>query len=231
VIRTVGPDGLTLSLTEGGTVRAPPGQSIPGARDLVFQEAVRVQTVEYRHRVVDRGIPKVLAGELYLVGVRGTRAILQRDTERAMPPIHSPTALLERRLAAIPIVSVGPGIWEVAAEDVRVAMQSGEAIIAHALQESRLQLSPNVGIGLEVRTPLADVRLDRRGFVITSPNLARRAGLEIGDRILRVNDVPIDGFGALVQAYRRIKSDPSIRVVQLLVERDKMPLSLTYRVR
>jgi len=110
-------------------------------------------------------------------------------------------------------------------------MESGEAIILDALPRSRIDISREFGVGLEVKTPIVEARLDRRGFVITTPNLAARAGLRVGDRILRVNDVTIDGYGALIQVYRSIKANPTISTVVLLIERDDKPLSLTYRIR
>lgn len=82
-----------------------------------------------------------------------------------------------------------------------------------------------------MKTPLVEARLDRRGFVITTPNLAARAGLQVGDRILMVNGSPIDGFGALVRVYRSIKANPTIRRVDLLIERGDKPVSFAYRIR
>jgi hypothetical protein len=228
VIRAVGQDGLTVTPLGGRqAVRVRPGQSLPGAPGLVFRQAVLVKAVEYRHRPVERRGRKTLNGELYLVGVTGGRAILQRDVD----PPPSPTEVMENRLAAVRIVEAGPRTWEVSAGDVQVAMESGEAIIADAVSNSRLDLSGEGGIGLEIKTPLADVRLDGRGFLITSPNLARRAGLQMGDRILQVDGVPIDGLARLVQVYRSLRRDVSRRVIQVTIERGQQPLTLTYRVR
>lgn len=227
VVRTIAPVDLTL-LSEGGrVVRALPGRPIPGARDLVLQETVLVKTLGYRQRVVARGGRKLLGGDQYLMEVRGTRAILQRDVE----PSPSPQELLQQRLAAIQFVENGPRVWQVSARDVLNAMESGEAILTDALKNSRIDLSRDWGVGLEVKTPLAEARLDSRGVVITSPNLAARAGLQVGDRILMVNGTPIGGYTALVRVYRNIKSNPSIRMVDLLIERDEKPLTLTYQIR
>jgi membrane-associated protease RseP (regulator of RpoE activity) len=228
VVRAVRPVDLSIVLSQGGReVRVLPGRPIPGARGLIVRDVVLVTTLEYRHRLVDRGSRKTLGGDLYLIGLRGTRAILQRDVDPPSPP----TAPMEQRLAAIQIVQVAPRVWEVNARDIQTAMDSGEALINRALNESRMDISRTYEIGVELKTPLADVRVDRRGFVVTSPNLASRAGLEVGDRILGVNGMPIDGLGALVRAYRGIKNDPSIRTVHLTIERHEQPLTLTYQAR
>lgn len=228
VIRNVGPEGLSVTLTEGGrTVRVAPGRPVTGAGNPVYRQAVLIKALEYRHRPVERGGRKILNGELYLVALRGGRAVLQRDIDA--PP--SPLQIMQDRLAAIRIVEAGPQTWEVSAKDVQTAMESGEAIVTDALQKSRIDLSREHGVGLVVKTPMVEARLDTRGFVITDPLLASRAGLLVGDRILQVNDVPIDGIGSLLRAYRAVKDNPTIRTVDVLIERNERPLSLAYRVR
>jgi hypothetical protein len=227
MVQAVGPDGLGLRSTDGKLVRVLPGLPIPGAPDLLFRRAVLVKTLEYRHRVAERNAPKTLGGELYLIELHGSRGILQRDVD---PPL-SPTEAMAQRLAAIQPIQVMPHVWEVDARDIRAAMDSGEAIVSHALSQSRVDLSSSGGIGLEVKTPIADVRVDQRGFLITSPNLAERAGLQVGDRILGVNGMPIDGLVTLIQAYRAVKGDSSTRAITLTIERNDQPLTLTYRIR
>ncbi len=227
LVEDIGPNGLTLSRGERGRkANLVPGQALPGAKDLVFREAVLVKTQEFRHRLVGPGGRKILDGEEYLVEIRGTRAILQRDVE-----FSSPTALQEARLAAIKIAQVGPHTWEVSAKDIRTAMGSGEAILNSALADSHIDFTRDLGVGLEVKTPIADVRIDNTGFQITNPNLASRAGLQVGDRILQVNDTPINGYASLVEAYGQIKSNASIQTVNLNIERDGQPLTFTYRIR
>ncbi len=240
IVQSILPDVLTMTRTEKGSgFCVAPGHRLPDAGDLIFRGATLVKTQEFRRRVVGPGGKRILDGELYLVEVRGMRAILQRDVElpstmaQPTPATQrpSPTALMEQRLAAIRIVQAGPRKWEVNAKDIRTAMESGEAIVNHALAESRIDISRDRGVGLELKTPLADVRVDNKGFEITSPNLARRVGLQVGDRILEVNDTPIDGLGSLVRAYHKIRSESSIQTVNLRIERDAQPLSFTYRIR
>ncbi len=61
--------------------------------------------------------------------------------------------------------------------------------------------------------------------------LAARAGLLVGDRIVAVNGMSIDGYTSLVQAYIGVRSSPSVRAVELVVERNQKQVALTYRVR
>ncbi len=227
-VRIVGPDTISVTRAEGGrAVRLTGGQLLPGVPELMFRETALVTTLEYRHRIIESVGERTLNGDFYLVEVRGTRAILQRDVK----PPPSPTEIMQERLAKIPIVETAPRVWEVRSQDVQIAVNSGEAIVAHGLRNSQLDLFGQGGLGLDVKTPLADVRVDGRGLLVTSPNLAHRAGLQVGDRILQVDDVPIDGVSALFQAYRRIKSNPVVTTIQVIIERGQQPLTLTYRVR
>ncbi len=240
IVQSILPDLLTMTRTEKGSgFCVASGHRLPVAGEFVFRGAILVNTQEFRHRVVGPGGKRILDGEQYLIEVRGTRAILQRDVELPSTMAQSttatqrpsPTALMEQRLAAIKIVRAGPRKWEVNAKDIRAAMESGEAIVNRALAESRVDISRDRGVGLELKTPLADVRVDNTGFQITSPNLASRVGFEVGDRILQVNDTPIDGLGALVRVYQKIRSESSVQTVSLRIERDAQPLTFTYRIR
>jgi hypothetical protein len=228
VVRGIDSTGMTVSLSGAGrTAHVIRGEAIPGAPGLIFRGAVQVRSIEYRKRVIARDEKKHREGELYLVAVRGTRAIVQRDNESPV----SPTRAQEQQLAALPLRQTGPHSWEVAAKDVKVAIESGEAIAVQSLRDGQVGLSLGSGVGVEVKSPLADVRADSRGFVVTSPNLASRAGLELGDRIVEVNGTPIDGVGSLVRAYLQVKNSPSFGTVRVTVERKDLPVTLTYRIR
>jgi hypothetical protein len=222
----VSPVDLVVSPGRGETFRVFPGRLLPQAHGLTLRDVVPVRHIEYRRRVVPRGAPKILSGELYLVRVQGDRAVLQRDVDAA-----SPTLASEQRLAAIPLTPVAPRTLEIRAADLKSAVESSEDILKHAVRDAALDVSPERGVGVEVKTPIADVRLDRRGFLVTSPNMASRAGLEVGDRILAVNAMPIEGAGDLIRMYRHLKHDPAVTRVDLTIERQNTPQTLTYRVR
>ncbi len=208
-------------------VRVLPGRTLPGAPAVRLQDLVRVTAVEFRQRVLPRDARKTLQGEQYFVGLVGTRAILQRDVD----PPPSPLELLARRLEAVRVAQVAPGTWEVNAGQLFETVRTGESVIWDTLRTSGVELSSGGGIGLEVKTPVVDAKVDRRGFVIASPKLAERAGLRMRDRILSVNDIPIDGFSTLVQVYQQLRTSPDVRTVRVVVERDAAPLTLTYRLR
>lgn len=227
-VRAVSP--VHLDVRPMGTdrdVRVFPGRSFPGAPALRLQDLVRVSAVEYRQRVLPREAQKRLRGELYLVGLRESRAILQRDVD----PPPGPLELLARRLEAVRVTEVAPNTWEVNAGQLFESVRAGESVIWDTLRTSGLDLSVGGGIGLDIKTPVVDAKVDRKGFVVADPKLAERAGLRMRDRIVSVNDIPIDGFSTLFRVYQQIRTSPDVRTVRVVVERRTASLTLTYRLR
>jgi hypothetical protein len=210
-----------------GVHRVFPGRAVPGAPALRVCELVAVTGLEYRQRTIPRGARKTLDGEYCLAELAGSRGILQHDVD----PPPSPLEMLARRLAAVRVAEVAPGTWEINADRLFETVRADEPVVWEALRSSGVGLSPGGGIGVEVTTPVMDARVDRQGFVIASPKLAERAGLRVQDRILSVNGIPIDRLGTLVTLYRQIRTSPDLKSVQVVVERDKTPLTLTCRHR
>ncbi len=73
--------------------------------------------------------------------------------------------------------------------------------------------------------------LDRRGFLIGYGKLARRAGLEVGDRVLFVNGQPVNSIGGLVRIYRQLRSESALSEVKVVINRNNQLQTLTYRIR
>ena len=61
--------------------------------------------------------------------------------------------------------------------------------------------------------------------------LARRTGLEVGDRILSVNDQPVNSAGSLVLLYRQLSSDAGVSELNVLIRRGSEQRIITYRIR
>ena len=80
-------------------------------------------------------------------------------------------------------------------------------------------------------TSLGSGTLDRRGFKIEYAKLARRTGLEVGDRILFVNDQPVASAGGLFRIFRSLKADSALSEVKVVINRNNQMRTLTYRIR
>jgi S1-C subfamily serine protease len=103
--------------------------------------------------------------------------------------------------------------------------------LAEAWPTVRPLVSLRDGVTLQVQSPIADGMLGPRGFRVTSPNLAERAGIEVGDVILSVNGQAINGFVDLYRLYQKVKRDGTLSLIELKLERQGMPITNTYRIR
>lgn len=86
---------------------------------------------------------------------------------------------------------------------------------------------------LLAETALQPVTEDGRvtGFALTkvpSPSLLSDAGLEAGDVLVQVNDVPIDSLATLMSLYNRLQNETQLRATVL---RNGQPVTLTLNLR
>lgn len=70
-------------------------------------------------------------------------------------------------------------------------------------------LVPLPTLQFRVASKAVDGLLSRRGFTVTHPREARRAGLQVGDVILKVNGEPVNGAADVYKLYRRARRDHS----------------------
>jgi hypothetical protein len=227
IIQTVTPGSLTIRLSrDGKEVPGFLGRPLPGAPDLTVDDVVAVSNIEYRYRQLPPDTAPLLNGELYFAGMEEECAILKRDVDPAKLAREA-----QQHLATIPIVEVASHTWEIRAEDLQSGLGASGVVVNRAFQTGQLGLGIGSGLGVEFKTPLADVQLDRKGFLITNPSLAARAGLQVGDRVVAVNESPISGISDALRVYQQIKNTPAIREVRLSLERNAQPITLTYRIR
>jgi S1-C subfamily serine protease len=82
-----------------------------------------------------------------------------------------------------------------------------------------------------ITSAASDGVLGRQGFTVWAPKLAARAGIEVGDTILSVNGIPVDGFPSLYRIYQQVRRTPALATVQVELERGGSRVTKTYRVR
>jgi membrane-associated protease RseP (regulator of RpoE activity) len=202
---------------------------------------VLVDAVHYRYRAVER----IAHLDPVLVGLEGARALVEVEVARpAGPAAEIPATGTDRSgtgpapprrptldatfLAQVPIQESAPDRYEVRAADV-------EAVLAHA---GRV-LAPGVvpmysvagGVEYRITSAASDGVLGRQGFTVTAPKLAERAGIELGDTILSVNGVPVDGFVSFFRIYQQVRHTPALATVQVELDRGGTRLTKTYRLR
>jgi hypothetical protein len=219
---------------------------------LVYAGSLVLDTLRFQVR---HGVASAAPGTDYsVIEILGRQAILQRDalpTEgqyavaavplrpagRPLEPLGGTgssavrAATLASLMNAAPIREVAPGTWEVPAHEAQELSSHAGALFSEALASATPHFTPWYGLALTVDTSLGGGTLDRRGFLINSLRLAQRAGLEMGDRILFVNDEPVSSLGGLYRMYKKLRSDTGASEVRVVVNRANQLRTLTYRIR
>lgn len=226
-------------------VRVGVGQMLPGATRRQLAQTTILDGVDYCYVSVKGSVdpePRVLQ-------IRTRRAAVVVDTPTTQPtvaaaPVNGAPRAQAREyalqtqqrldatiLGKVRVNGVGRDTYDVSAADLRMAMNHGEQVLMEAWSTVRPMLSLDQGINFQIKSPVADGVLGPRGFRVTSPNLAERAGLEMGDVVLAVNQQPITGFGDIFRLYRKVKADQSLSAVEVKLERQGQLMTKTYRIR
>jgi hypothetical protein len=221
------------------------GQPIPRLADRWITRIALLRGIDYAYVATVRSID----AEPRLLEIRGNRALLEVDSSPPSPPMAAASPResgavgavsripnLSRKLDAtvlgrVRVRETGPHAYEVSAGDLREALDQGGQVLADAWPTLRPMLSLQNGVGLQVRSPVADGILGPQGFQVTSPNLAERAGIEVGDVILSVNGQAVNSFGDLYTLYQQVQRDPHLSSVQVTLARHGVQMTNTYRIR
>lgn len=223
------------------------GESVPGFPDRRFTRAASLTGVDYRY--VETLAP--LDPEARLLSIHGDRAVLEVDIRPpqsivAVSPRHRNSQSLSggpstvqsssqqpdlAPLERVQVAETAPNTYEVNGAELRDALDHGGRLLAQEWPRIQPLLSIRDGIGLQVKSPVADGILTPRGFQVTNPNLAGRAGIEVGDVILAINGQAVNSFGDLYNLYREAVRNPRLSDVEVRLERQGMPVIKTYRIR
>jgi hypothetical protein len=216
------------------------GSAIPGYPALTFIRTVLLEAVEYRYKVVDRIVHK----DPILVALEGSKAVLEVEAPRPtmavesltprtpVPPDRPARATLDAgTLEQVRVREVGPDLYEVPTADVRPVLENVGRVLVGFAPSVLPTLSRKDGLQYQITSAASDGILTPRGFVVTSPKMAARAGIEQGDRILSVNGIPVDSLGSLYGIYRHVQRDPDLSAVRVDLERRGSHLTKTYRIR
>ena len=230
------------------------GNNIPTSKRLVFLGSVLLEKLRFQVRY-GSSKPNPTVG-YSVIEIASRQATLQRDalpgesqfataghtapqssqaqariSDRSGSARRTQDAALANLVNTISIREVGPNTWEVSARDAKDASSTLGQALFEALSSARPSLTPWYGLALTVDTSAGAGTLDRRGFLVQDPKLASRMGLEMGDRILFVNQQPVNSVGGLYRIYTQLRSDSGVSEVKVLVNRENAVQTLTYRLR
>ena len=240
-------DATVMVLRDGPRGRrqsVPTGKPIPDFGGLLFTGTVMLDQLHYRYKAVER----VVRADPVLVSIDGSRAILEVEvphsraqatvapSEVTAPspsyPTPSPRAALDSGLLGrVRVKEASPGIYDVNAGDMRSVLDNAGRVLADLSPMVLPIMSIKTGLQYRISSAASDGVISRKGFTVTVPKLAERAGIEVGDTILSVNGRPVNGLASLYTIYRDISRDPVLATVQMELERQGTRLIKTYRIR
>jgi hypothetical protein len=224
-----------LQVVEPGTGRAtwvPVGRTIPGTLAWTLLSTPEIALIEYRYVWA----AKSPDAEPRLVDVQDGRATV--DVEIPGAPLPQPAAPLaqsalrrldERLLSKLRLRPTQENTYEMSPADFRAALEEAGEV----LSERWPSLSPTFsgGLGIRIDSAVCSGVMDAAGFKVTSPKLAERAGIELGDVIVAVNGAKVNSFGDVFNIYQQVRRNGRIADVQVDLVRRGQPVTKTYRIR
>ena len=221
-----------------------PGAPLPGFPGWTFAGAALVDTVHYRYRRVER----VVHLDPVLVSLEGARAIVEVEVVRSPAPASGVPAtgpagsvagpgppgrptLDATLLGQVHVRETGPDRYDVRAAEVQAVLDNAGRVLAELAPGVVPTYSTAGGVEYRLTSAGSDGVLGRQGFTVWAPKLAARAGIEVGDTILSVNGVPVDGFASLFRIYQQVRRTPALATVQVDLDRGGTRLTKTYRLR
>jgi membrane-associated protease RseP (regulator of RpoE activity) len=217
------------------------GSAIPGLSGYVLVETVTVARIEYQYRTVQQ----VSQAEPVLAALRGETAVLDVQVPvrvavapppppapvPAPVPLQTQTRLDGTVLERVRMRQVAPEQYEVPRGDMHSVLASAATVLAELQPFVVPRFSLAAGVEYKITSEATDGQLSAQGFTVYDPKLARRAGIEIGDRILEVNGRPVDGLGSLYRIYNELRANPTLERVDVALERTGKLITKTLRVR
>lgn len=221
------------------------GDVVPGRPGWRVSATRVLRTVEYRYLPTGRSLDV----EPRVVDLRADHAALDVDvpetpagspaggpggpgtTQRPLRSDEADKKFERTLLGRIRVTPTGDDSYEISAADLNAALERGVQLVAEAWPRVRPYVWSRPGVSLHVESPVADGMLGPRGFRVTSPKLAERGGLQVGDIIVGVNGQPVNSFADVYRVYSRMQRDPSLSMIQLNLERQGRHVTKTYRIR
>ncbi|MGH7381671.1 MAG: hypothetical protein ACREKR_05500 [Candidatus Methylomirabilales bacterium] len=242
---------LRVAPTNGPDVQIAEGARLPGQRRLIFVRSAWLTALRFQLRY---GAAPASNKQYAVVDIQGQRAVLERPAAPgedlpkasiiAVPGsprdqkgslaggggIGEPGTVAET-VNRIPFAEVGPDTWEIPERNLRELGREAWPLLSETLLGATPVVTFNDGVGLHLNNSLGTGTLDNQGFRIDYMKLAQRTGLEVGDRILSVNDQPVNSAGSLVRLYRQLSSDAGVSELNVLIRRGSEQRTITYRIR
>jgi hypothetical protein len=221
-------DALVVRTESGVRRRVAERTPVPGLPGLVFVRAVPIVHLRYRYRAVD----VVSRVEPALIELRGVSATLEIETPRLPPrgPVGDGAGGLGV-LAGLRLQEREPGRYDVERGAVQALLESAGRLLLDLRPFVVPAFSMGSGFEYRVTSAASDGVLGADGFTVYDPKLAARAGIRIGDRLVRVNGRPVDGLASLYRLYQELHRNPDVASIEVELERAGRRLTQSYHPR
>jgi len=220
------------------------GDPLPGVPGRTFAGTVLLDAVHYRYRRVAR----LVHWDPVLVALDGAQALVEVEVVLPAGPAAgvpaaatdgpgagrgSPgrTTLDVTVLSQVQVRETAPDRYDVRAAEVQAVLENAGRVLAELAPGVVPTFSTTGGVEYRITSAASDGVLGRQGFTVWAPKLAARAGIELGDTILSVNGVPVDGIASLYRIYQQVRRTPALATIQMEVERGGTRVTKTYRFR
>ncbi len=217
------------------------GDSLPDLPQHILATTVMLDRLHYHYRVVER----VTRTESMLVSLKGSLAVLEQEVAAAVPaPPPTASAADSSVVPAEKLRSLNPTLarltrvkkldgdtYEMSAAEIIPALKNAGQVVS----DLELMISPTLsvqhGLGFRITSALADGILNHQGFSVTNSKIAQVFGIEVGDRILRINKRPVTDPQSAWWVYQEFMIENRHKTeIRVDIGRGDSLLTKTYRV-
>ena len=215
------------------------GGQLPGLPHLLLKDVVGLTELHYGFKVVvdqpDR--------EPHVQRIDGSRAFLVQEVlKAALPPRQShmkisttpkQDGLLPKELITqVKVTQVDDDTYDVDKESLKPLHQSLRQSLRNPKETFGLAISLMTNRKTELHTPAADATLTAEGFTLTRFDEAKNLGLRVGDRIISINDQPVNSpLVAWGLAARLITQNQQLTHLDVKLIREGLPKTKRYRLK
>ena len=216
------------------------GHKLPGLPHLILVQKVGLTELHYGFKVVD-SIPD---REPHLERLDGLRAYLVKEVLKDSLPltrhsskqhslVSSPQELLpEEFITNVQVTQVDDDTYDVDKESLKPLHQSLRQSLANPKESLGRAISLITNNRLDLHTSVADATLSAEGFTLTRFDEAQNLGLQVGDRIISINDQSVSSpLVAWEIAARLITQNQKLTHLEIKLLREGLLKTKTYRLK
>ena len=215
------------------------GGQLPGLPHLLLKNVVGLTELHYGFKVVDTQPDR----EPHVQRIDGSRAFLVQEVlKAALPPrqSHLKTSTTPKQDGLLPkglitqvkVTQVDDDTYDVDKESLKPLHQSLRQSLRNPKETFGLAISLMTNRKTELHTPAADATLSAEGFTLTRFDEAKNLGLRVGDRIISINDQPVNSpLVAWGLAARLITQNQKVTHLDVGLIRDGLPKTKRYRLK